>query len=166
MPLESSQIVEELYEKAKIRALERFTNNTEMVAESHGAFLDGLRFVHSMGGEFDLLTSPENLFPRVVSESNEGFAIVCAFLAKVEAVKGKGYLANWQENGLRSALDNLRRKFGRIKTIIENNSDGGGESLSENVADLAVYSIKTLAYLNELNPEEVLRWAQGIRNLK
>ena len=166
MPFESSEIVDQLYEKAKDRALARFTLNTEMVAESHCAYLDGLRYVHGMNGEFDLLASEKSLFPRIVSESNEGFAILCAMLAKVEAVKGKGYLANWQENGLKSALDNMRRKFGRVKTIIEHDSDSGGESLTENVADLAVYSIKTLSYLNELNPKEVLQWAEGIRNLR
>jgi hypothetical protein len=158
-----SKLESELYEKAKQRALVRHTSYEEMYSESTRAYEMALAVAYAEGYQDDL---QEHFLKSLVSESNQTFAAVSAFLAKVEAVKGRGYTASWQKKGMLGVLSNLQRKMDRIENIITLNSEDGGESLTENLADLSVYCTKSIGLQAEIRPHEVLAWIQQVQNLK
>lgn len=155
----------ELYEEAKARCFTRPTSGSGMVNESLAGFLDGIRHVQNMDGRNDDQCKEENLFPRVLSESNDGFAIICGMMAVLEAKKGVGYKASWQRRGSKGVFTNIARKFDRIQNIMELNLEDDTENLCTNLADLAVYCIKEISRRREMNPKEFAVWVKEIREL-
>src|SRR5579885_1070431 len=101
-----SMLEQALYQEAKIRLSTRIIDGRDFIANSGESFIDGLRFGQAINGPNDLHAHFDILLEKIKSETNEGFAIVCALLAKVEAVKGKGYQASWQKRGMAGALAN------------------------------------------------------------
>jgi hypothetical protein len=151
---------QELYFEARNRAMERIAD--DRMSDSNRWFINGSSY--ALG--FDHF-SEETIIKNVKSETNEAFALVCGLLSKVEAVKGKGYLASWQKRGLAEAHKaHLSRKFDRIDAILVGGAEEGGESLTSNLGDLAVYAIKMIAFRAELKPEEFRAWLVEVRNLR
>lgn len=153
------------YFDARNRAMERVVEGRQLIHQSVVGFTEGLSFV-MIPEERETITVIAN---KLLSESNYAFAFICGVLAKLEAVKGKGYLASWQKRGMReSAFVNLQRKFDRIDSLINTmtgGQSGGGESLSDNLGDLAVYAMKMIALQSTLNPAEVVKWLESLQAL-
>jgi hypothetical protein len=143
-----------LYIEARNRALARNTEGLEFDDECTGGFTDGLRVKP---------TNPSWLLP----ETNDGFSRICGLLTVLQAKKGKSYAASWQKRGMQGAFTNLQRKYDRIDTIVNYDGDHppGGESLTSQLADMAVYAILMLSLQAQLNPVELEQWLQEIHNL-
>lgn len=145
---------------AKERAKSRSLDPVQFGAESTDGYRGGLAFALREGG-----TTPQML-TQFYPESNHAFGVICGMLAKIEAVKGKSYLASFCRQGVATGvLPNLLRKMDRIDAIVGGMTDGqitidGGENLATNCADLAVYCIKLITVIAQTNPDDVLKWLE------
>jgi hypothetical protein len=158
----ASKAEQDAYFAARNRAMERIVEGPKFQAELTDSFSHTLYLLqHS---DPNVRVAAELIEP----ETNVGFAMILAGLARVEAIKGKGYLASCFKRGMQGGLlPNLERKMDRVSALINDNAknEGGGESLTENLADLAVYAIKGITLQSTLNPEEVEKWIEGVKNL-
>jgi len=149
-----------LYFAARDRALARHIERIEFVQEAHPSFMEGLQ------GAFDRITATD-LAADVVTETNQGFAIVCGLLARIEAVKGTHYAASWEKRGEVGILANVQRKFDRLDNLLPHEGvSEGDESITETLGDLAVYSIKWLTRRAMTHPLEFEAWIKRIQTLK
>jgi hypothetical protein len=154
--LEAIRMEQNLYEKAKERASNRLAGNVFLDAAS--AFQKGLTL--GLAPNFNEV----NLFEKIQSETNYGFSFVCGLLAALEAKKGKHYAASWMRRGEAGALANMQRKFDRLE-VLTGQQSREGETLSEQLGDLAVYAIKWTVLRNEISPEEFRKWVDEIAKL-
>ena len=147
------------YFDARNRAMERVVEGSILRRELTDGFFEGF-------DEAANLTERELMLAKVWPETNFGFAFICGVLTKVEAIKGKGYLASCFKRGMQGGiLPNLERKLDRVSALVNHDVAGKGESLTESLADLAVYAIKGITLQSVLNPEEVEKWLEGVKNL-
>ena len=149
-----------LYYEARNRCLERIVKGGQLLEESVIGFDNGIRLA-TEGRDLTL-----GMADKVLSETNFGFALTAGVCAGIEAKKGKGYMASWQKKGMPGALSNMQRKMDRIDAIVSSGNTEGGESLTTNLADLAVYCLKSIALQKELNPIEFAEWIEEARSLK
>lgn len=151
---------QDLYFAARDRALARHIERIEFVQEAHPSFMEGLQ------GAFDRITATD-LAADVVTETNQGFAIVCGLLARIEAVKGKHYAASWEKRGESGVFANVARKFDRLDNLLgHEEGDDGGENVTQTLGDLAVYSLKWLCRRAMTHPLEFEKWIKEIQALK
>lgn len=143
----------ELFNEARNRCLERSTKGMELIRDSQRGFTEGIQ-----------VSEGAPRFLEILSETNYGFAFVAGVCASIEAKKGKGYKASWQRRGMEGAKANIDRKYDRLTAIMEG-EDSEGESLTTNLADLAVYCMKAIALQRELKPEEFNTWLEEARSL-
>lgn len=151
----------DIYVKAKHRAEERVVDGDAFRREILAAFDDGIIMASSLGGE------PQGfLEAEILTETNVGFGLVLGFLARLEAKKGVHYKSSWQRRGdVQGVLANISRKHDRLENVYQNGESGAGETATETLGDLAVYSIKALIRRAETNPDEVVAWLQEVKNL-
>ena len=159
----TSQPEQKLYFEARNRAMERVVEDIALTTKSSEYFRHGLGMtsgLHPVWGENDPISF---MTQNSKVETNEGFAIVCGILARLEAVKGKSYQASWMKRGDESVFANMARKF----EILDAKMHGLdlGETRTTNLADLAVYCIKEIQRQSELNPEEFKKWLEEVRSL-
>lgn len=152
----------DLYFEARDRALTRAIDNEEFRLEAADAFQAGIRVVQDKH-----ITDEEllRIVMKLKSESNYAFSFLCGAIARLEAVKGRHYAASWQKRGMMSAFMNFQRKYDRIDNIINLNSEDGGENLTSQLADQAVYSLKMMTFLAETKNVEVVSWLKEIITL-
>ena len=99
----------------------------------------------------------------VLSETNDGFALVCALIGRVERVKGKGYRASFMKRGESEIKANLDRKYDRL----DNWEKLSPEDLLDTLGDLAVYAVKWVQYaLDRLPPEAAQRYVKAIAEME
>jgi len=159
--MEMSEEERKLYFGARDRALLRLVDNVIMEEQCDGWYRQGLLAATNQAE----LSATSLDFVEV--ETNAGFAFVCAFLSRLEAVKGKGYTASCFKRGEKDGmLVNLQRKFDRIENLMQLSSPAdGGETLSQTLGDLAVYATKWLIAQAELRPNEFKAWLEEVRRL-
>jgi len=142
------------YMEARNRAISRMVEGQEFDEECQGAFGDGLT---------QIPLNSEHLLP----ETNDGFSRICGLLTVIQAKKGKSYQASWQKRGMIGAFGNLQRKYDRIDAILNYDGDHppGGETLTSQLADMAVYAILMLSLQVQLYPDELSKWLDEIHAL-
>lgn len=103
-------------------------------------------------------------------ETNFSFAFVCGLLCRLEAVKGKSYLASWMKRGYYGIKANLDRKWDRLEVIFEEIEDEGiaiaGEGLVTQCADLSVYALKLITLRAQQQPTEFQKWIDEIVSIQ
>jgi hypothetical protein len=148
-----------LYLQARDRALVRYTEANALMDECVAGFRAGLLYA-----TVDPLTPVQMRSVHLQTENNFSFAFICGILARLEAVKGKGYQASWQRRGeVDGVMVNMDRKYDRLDAVVRRNSTG--ETTSQVLGDLAVYAIKFLTLRAEINSEELFNWIEEVRNL-
>lgn len=152
---------QELYFQARNRCLERLVGGNSFRSECLSWFLDGIELIESEALRRLTSTPPDVVVKNILSETNSGFSTLCGVLAKFEAVKGKGYQASWMKKGSESIVANIQRKFDLVDARMHGNEVG--EGLITNLADLAVYCIKAIAWKAELSPDEMQVWLKEVR---
>lgn len=159
----TSPLEQKLYFEARNRCMERIVEDIALTTKSTEFFRHGLGIASGLRSISDVANPIEFLLRNSKVETNEGFAIICGILARLEAVKGKSYQASWMKRGEESVFHNMARKF----EIIEARMHGSkvGEGLLTNLGDLAVYCIKEIQRQSELYPEEFKKWIEEVRSL-
>lgn len=103
------------------------------------------------------------------------FKVVTDLLLKLHDAKNYLYRDSWKKRGEVGIAHNSFRKVDRIEGIVQRAASGydlieaslpsGQESLTETVADDAVYKILWLTYIAEARPDEFKRWAAEVEKL-
>ena len=146
--------------------MERIVEDIALTTQSTDWFRHGLGIASGLhSGAWTEFQDPADfLLEHSKVETNEGFAVVCGILARLEAVKGKGYLASFMKRGTESVWANIERKYDRLDNIINNGLEGKGDAIT-NLGDLAVYCIKEITRRSELYPDEFKKWIEEVRSL-
>lgn len=107
-------------------------------------------------------------------EKDKDFALISNLLFLLQSYKAKRYGSSWCKHGEAiSVFGNLSRKYDRIEHIITQHikertplpAPESEESLAETVADLAVYAILWLLYIQENRPVEMDAWSSRITKM-
>lgn len=149
------------YIEARNRALKRVTDTERFAIECVEPFKT--LFFHN--AHDDILDAKVSSHLLALPETNDGFCRICGLLAIIQAKKGKAYAASWMKRGMAGALANLQRKYDRIDNIINLNSEDRTESLTSQLADMAVYAILMLQLRAQISPEEFERWLREVSAL-
>lgn len=153
----------ELYFAARNRALERLTDQNSLIHDSQEGFEAGIAAACGSISSEELL---ELVKRNVAAESTWSFSFICGFLVRMEAIKGRQYLASWMKKGEKhGALVNVQRKMDRLDAAILLGDNSVQETITETLGDQAVYDIKWLALRAEIDFEQFINWLEEIRKL-
>lgn len=102
------------------------------------------------------------------------FEEVTKAMQKLQKYKGRRYGDSWKKHGEAiSIFGNTARKYDRLENIMHDVVEGTGdlpapdseESVTETVADLAVYGILWLTWVKYHRPKEYSSWLKKIQSL-
>jgi hypothetical protein len=150
------------YETWKKRAQERKTDVTAVRYEAMNGVGQGVNAASTAFAKYDFRLEG-------IVETTLGFSTVCGILAVLEAKKGKRYAASCFKRGDAGMWSHIDRKRDRLEQALffeQKGLAGSPEGDIEQLADLAVYSIKWLTERMETQPEEFVKFVQRIRDLE